>query len=105
MEFSCDVCMCVCVFLINHLQDYLKLGDTHHNCTRFYEQRASTFATPKYDSTPMLHYSTCSLLIKLCILWSEVFEDFMSKEQVLLPVEYWSGVKFWSGKRLFVFCS
>ena len=28
--------------------------------------------------------------------WS--FGDFISKEQVLLPVEYWSGVKFWSGK-------
>ena len=87
------------------LQDYIKLGDTHHNCTRFYEQRESTFATPKYDSTPMLHYSTCSLLIKSCILWSGVFWDFKSKEQVLLPVEYWSGVKFWSGKRLFVLCS
>ena len=33
-------------FLLLHIH-------THHNCSPFYEQRARTFATPKFDSTPL----------------------------------------------------
>ena len=109
MECSCDVCVCNCSIPITRLHKTwphthtsqlhsillvplqnltpllynTPLQDSTLWNTQFYEQRASTFTTPKFDSTP-LQYSTPKLCSKTPL---HRIHDFMSKEQVLLPLQ------------------